>query len=173
MTQLPCAVIGAGAAGLIAAQELQAAGRDVRGIELLPVTKFFPAADVIRLIGLGERIFGESREPEAGRKVAEVRAEIVRDIDQDRAGAAHQLDMHPGVDETARDIGLELGLRQVAPVGLGAGGQEERVVAPPDRQQRRPLRPEVVLKLRVERHVRAVIEDQVELDLLGPGPTHE
>lgn len=53
-----------------------AAGRDIDAVTLMVVTKFFPAADVIRLIGLGERIFGESREPEAGRKVAEVRAEI-------------------------------------------------------------------------------------------------
>ncbi|MBD0860095.1 YggS family pyridoxal phosphate-dependent enzyme [Gordonia sp. zg691] len=52
-----------------------AANRPAGSCELLVVTKFFPADDVCRLLGLGERAFGESREPEAGRKVAEVRAE--------------------------------------------------------------------------------------------------
>lgn len=48
-----------------------AAGRDVSGIELLPVTKFFPATDVAILWGLGCRAFGESREQEASAKIAE------------------------------------------------------------------------------------------------------
>ncbi|MGE2833469.1 YggS family pyridoxal phosphate-dependent enzyme [Mycobacterium sp. SMC-4] len=50
-----------------------AAGRPVDDIELLPVTKFFPAADVAALHRLGCRAFGESRDQEAGRKVDEVR----------------------------------------------------------------------------------------------------
>ncbi|MGV9672200.1 MULTISPECIES: YggS family pyridoxal phosphate-dependent enzyme [unclassified Gordonia (in: high G+C Gram-positive bacteria)] len=49
-----------------------AAGRPVGDVELLVVTKFFPASDVMRLIELGERAFGESREPEASRKIAEL-----------------------------------------------------------------------------------------------------
>ena len=49
-----------------------AAGRDVAEIELLPVTKFFPASDVLQLLRLGCHSFGESREPEASNKVAEV-----------------------------------------------------------------------------------------------------
>ncbi|MFT4086856.1 MAG: alanine racemase [Gordonia sp. (in: high G+C Gram-positive bacteria)] len=52
-----------------------AAGRELGGVTLLVVTKFFPAEDLSRLIGLGADEFGESREPEAGRKVAQVRAE--------------------------------------------------------------------------------------------------
>jgi pyridoxal phosphate enzyme (YggS family) len=48
------------------------AGRVVEEIELLPVTKFFPASDVILLTKLGCAAFGESREPEASNKVAEV-----------------------------------------------------------------------------------------------------
>ncbi|MDY6811274.1 MAG: YggS family pyridoxal phosphate-dependent enzyme, partial [Actinomycetota bacterium] len=39
----------------------------------LVVTKFFPADDVRHLIDLGVRTFGESREPEASRKIDEVR----------------------------------------------------------------------------------------------------
>jgi hypothetical protein len=54
----------------------QAAGRDVTDIELLPVTKFFPASDVICLRRLGCVDFGESREQEASNKAAEVAADL-------------------------------------------------------------------------------------------------
>lgn len=50
----------------------QAAGRDPADIELLPVTKFFPAGDVIALHRLGCNAFGESRDQEATQKIAEV-----------------------------------------------------------------------------------------------------
>lgn len=50
----------------------RAAGRAVEEIELLPVTKFFPATDVIELHRLGCDEFGESREQEAAKKIAEV-----------------------------------------------------------------------------------------------------
>lgn len=53
-----------------------AAGRDARDIELLPVTKFFPASDVLELVRLGCHSFGESREPEASNKIAEVEASM-------------------------------------------------------------------------------------------------
>ncbi|UNB55205.1 alanine racemase [Mycolicibacterium sp. YH-1] len=53
-----------------------AAGRDVNDIELLPVTKFFPAADVIFLRRLGCDAFGESREQEASNKAAEVATQL-------------------------------------------------------------------------------------------------
>lgn len=49
-----------------------AAGRNPREIELLPVTKFFPATDVAILSRLGCRAFGESREQEAAAKSVEV-----------------------------------------------------------------------------------------------------
>jgi PLP dependent protein len=52
----------------------KAAGRNVDEIELLPITKFFPASDVLILCNLGCREFGESREQEASNKSAEVRA---------------------------------------------------------------------------------------------------
>lgn len=51
-----------------------AAGRDPSAVQLLPVTKFFPASDVLALVESGAVEFGESREPEAGRKADEVRA---------------------------------------------------------------------------------------------------
>ena len=56
------------------ARAAQAAERNVDEIELLPITKFFPATDVLILSRLGCRAFGESREQEASNKVAEVDA---------------------------------------------------------------------------------------------------
>jgi PLP dependent protein len=50
----------------------EAAGRNVAEIELLPITKFFPATDVVILSRLGCHAVGESRDQEAGAKVAEV-----------------------------------------------------------------------------------------------------
>ncbi|BBZ40061.1 YggS family pyridoxal phosphate-dependent enzyme [Mycobacterium conspicuum] len=50
----------------------EAAGRNVGEIELLPITKFFPATDVAILSRLGCRCVGESREQEAATKVAEL-----------------------------------------------------------------------------------------------------
>jgi PLP dependent protein len=50
----------------------KAAGRNSDEIELLPITKFFPATDVTILHHLGCRAFGESREQEAAHKAAEV-----------------------------------------------------------------------------------------------------
>ncbi|MBV9352169.1 MAG: YggS family pyridoxal phosphate-dependent enzyme [Mycobacterium sp.] len=50
----------------------EAAGRKGGEIELLPITKFFPATDVAILSGLGCSSFGESREQEASVKVAEL-----------------------------------------------------------------------------------------------------
>ena len=52
----------------------EAAGRSVDEIELLPITKFFPATDVLILTRLGCPAFGESREQEAAKKAAEVAA---------------------------------------------------------------------------------------------------
>ena len=61
------------------AHAAEAAGRPVRDIELLPVTKFFPASDVVILHRLGCSEFGESREQEAAKKVAEVAAVFPHD----------------------------------------------------------------------------------------------
>lgn len=59
----------------IAAAEA-AAGRAPGSARLMIVTKFFPAEDLARLVLLGAGEFGENREPEAGRKVAQVRTEL-------------------------------------------------------------------------------------------------
>ena len=52
----------------------EAVGRKPVEIELLPVTKFFPATDVAILSKLGCRAFGESREQEAAAKALAVAA---------------------------------------------------------------------------------------------------
>jgi PLP dependent protein len=54
-----------------------AAGRDPGEVTLVAVTKFFPAEDVLRLVGLGQREFGENRDQEASAKAAHV-AEALR-----------------------------------------------------------------------------------------------
>jgi PLP dependent protein len=54
------------------AMAAEAVGRNVSEIELLPITKFFPATDVAILSRLGCRSVGESREQEAAAKVAEL-----------------------------------------------------------------------------------------------------
>jgi PLP dependent protein len=56
------------------ARAAEAVGRNVDEIELLPITKFFPATDVLILRNLGCLAFGESREQEASNKAAEVGA---------------------------------------------------------------------------------------------------
>ena len=50
----------------------EAAGRKLDEIQLLPITKFFPATDVAILSRLGCHAFGESRDQEAAAKVDEV-----------------------------------------------------------------------------------------------------
>jgi uncharacterized pyridoxal phosphate-containing UPF0001 family protein len=50
----------------------EAAGRKLDEIQLLPITKFFPATDVAILSSLGCAAFGESREQEAAAKVGQV-----------------------------------------------------------------------------------------------------
>jgi pyridoxal phosphate enzyme (YggS family) len=62
-------------------QAAASAGRDVSEIELLPVTKFFPVSDVVELVRLGCRAFGESREQEASKKVNELAVRLSGDGD--------------------------------------------------------------------------------------------
>ena len=50
-----------------------AAGREPGEVELVAVTKFFPASDVDLLVDLGVRHIGENRHQEAAAKMLEVR----------------------------------------------------------------------------------------------------
>ena len=49
-----------------------AAGRDADEVQLVVVTKYFPASDVDHLVDLGVRHIGENKDQEAGAKVAEI-----------------------------------------------------------------------------------------------------
>jgi PLP dependent protein len=51
-----------------------ASGRAADEVALVAVTKFRPAADVLHLLRLGQRVFGENRDQEASAKAAEVAA---------------------------------------------------------------------------------------------------
>ncbi|MGY4709015.1 YggS family pyridoxal phosphate-dependent enzyme [Mycolicibacterium sp. CBM1] len=66
------------------ARAAHAAGRDAADIELLPITKFFPATDVAILWRLGARSFGESREQEASAKIVEFGSLVGLDASQAR-----------------------------------------------------------------------------------------
>src|SRR5580692_7906674 len=61
---------------------------------------------------------------------------------------------------------LDPRVRDVPSKSLGPRGKEKGVVFTPNRQQRRLHLPEVVLKRRVELHVRGVVAKQIELDVL-------
>jgi pyridoxal phosphate enzyme (YggS family) len=67
------------AANLAAVRERVAAackvaGRDAEGVQLIVVTKTYPAADVLRLASIGVTDVGENRDQEAAPKAAEVAA---------------------------------------------------------------------------------------------------
>lgn len=55
-----------------------AAGRGADEVSLVAVTKFFPASDVLHLLDLGVRVFGENRDQEASAKIARI-AELLAD----------------------------------------------------------------------------------------------
>ena len=111
-----------------------AAGRNAGEIELLPITKFFPAADVVVLSRLGCDSFGESREQEAAAKSAEVaklidetlRWHMVGQIQRNKArsiarwaSAAHSVDNTRVAAVLDRAVAAE----------LEAGGRDDRLVA--------------------------------------------
>lgn len=129
------------------ADAAHAAGRAADEIELLPITKFFPASDVLILAQLGCRAFGESREQEASNKVAELRARtgappvrwhmvgrIQRNKARSIAGwayAAHSVDSRKVLDALARAAGEALAAgRRTAPlrvyIQLSLDGDEQR-----------------------------------------------
>jgi pyridoxal phosphate enzyme (YggS family) len=100
-----------------------AAGRNVSEIELLPITKFFPATDVVLLRHLGCESVGESREQEAAAKAADVAAltdrpvrwHMVGNIQTNKARsiaqwayAVHSVSSTKAADALARQAGRAL-----------------------------------------------------------------
>ncbi len=68
---------------------------------------------------------------------------------------------------------LYLGVWDVAPEGFGARRNKEWVILAPHREKRRPLVPEILLERRVKLHVRRIVEEQVELDVLLAWPSEK
>jgi pyridoxal phosphate enzyme (YggS family) len=68
------------ALGMRISQAAEKAGRKVQDIQLLPITKFFPATDVAILSSLGCRVFGESRDQEASAKIAALTGALPPDV---------------------------------------------------------------------------------------------
>ena len=68
---------------------------------------------------------------------------------------------------------VQLRVRHVAQVGGGAGLGEEDVALAPDDQGRGAMVAQELLPGRVERHVLAVVIQQVEVGPVGAGPGQE
>nr|WP_064439473.1 YggS family pyridoxal phosphate-dependent enzyme [Hoyosella altamirensis] len=98
-----------------------AAGRAEREVELLPVTKFFPASDVQILYRLGFRHFGEARAQEAAAKVeafaelepgADVRWHMIGRLQRKKAsGIARWASSVQSVDSSKLVTALERGVQ--------------------------------------------------------------
>ena len=95
-----------------------AAGRDTGDVELVVVTKYFPASDVDHLVDLGVRHIGENKDQEAGAKVAqiarrdEVTVHFIGQLQSNKAGhVAAYADVVQSVDRakivTALDSGAQ------------------------------------------------------------------
>src|SRR5580700_12315245 len=65
---------------------------------------------------------------------------------------------------------LHLRVRQVLLKGLGSGGNEERIVFAPDREQRRCGPAKIFLEFRIKLYVRRIIQKQIELNLFVSWP---
>ena len=94
------------------------AGRDPAEVTLVVVTKFFPAADVRLLAGLGVTDVGENRHPEAGDKVAEctdlgLRWHFIGGLQSNKAVAvASYADVVESVDRTKLVGSLQRGAHE-------------------------------------------------------------
>nr|WP_299520505.1 YggS family pyridoxal phosphate-dependent enzyme [uncultured Serinicoccus sp.] len=131
-----------------------AAGREAQRPTLVVVTKFFPGSDVELLAGMGVTDIGESRDPEAGDKVAElpgqlradVRVHFVGQLQTNKARrVARYADVVQSVDRARLVRALERGraeaiddgdqedpLQVLLQVDLGEGEQAGRGGAAPD-----------------------------------------
>ena len=63
-------------------------------------------------------------------------------------------------DDSPWDVSLEC---------LGARRQEEWIVLPPNRQERRPVGAEILVEGRIERDIALVVAKKIELQLVGAG----
>src|SRR5262249_29286383 len=68
---------------------------------------------------------------------------------------------------------MNLGIWIVLPERLSTGGQEKWIVLAPHGQQRRPLRPEILLEFGIELDITLVVAEQIELDFVIAGSGKE
>jgi PLP dependent protein len=139
------------AAGLAAVHQrieraCSASGRSADEVELIAVTKFFPAADIDLLADLGVRHVGENRHQEASEKVAALRhrdlltVHFIGQLQTNKAAAvARYADVVQSVDRLrlvsalqkgAEHAGRRLGV--LVQVSLDEGDHEGRAGAPPE-----------------------------------------
>lgn len=127
-----------------------AAGRDAGSVDLVVVTKFFPASDVRLLAGLGVTDVGENRHQEAADKAEEcagldLRWHFVGGLQSNKAAAvAAYADVVESLDRPKLVAGLEKGRRERDPdgalgpldclvqVSLDPPGAEHRAGCAPD-----------------------------------------
>jgi hypothetical protein len=64
---------------------------------------------------------------------------------------------------------VDFGIRKIALECLRAGGDERRIVPPPDHQSRRPVLAQPRLPRRIGRDIRPVVVQQIGLDLALAG----
>jgi PLP dependent protein len=93
-----------------------AAGRDPAGVELIAVTKYFPASDLDLLAGLGVRAVGENRDQEASAKLpdasrrADLQIHFIGQLQSKKAGSvARYADVVQSVDRPRLVAGLQRG----------------------------------------------------------------
>lgn len=93
-----------------------AAGRDAAEVELVVVTKYFPASDVDHLVDLGVRHIGENKDQEAGAKVAaiarrdDVTVHFIGQLQSNKAGhVAAYADVVQSVDRAKIVTALDRG----------------------------------------------------------------
>ncbi|GAA4123775.1 YggS family pyridoxal phosphate-dependent enzyme [Knoellia locipacati] len=122
----------------------KAAGRDADDLELVVVTKYFPASDVDHLVDLGVRHIGENKDQEAAAKVAElarrddVTVHFIGQLQSNKAGhVAGYADVVQSVDRpkivTALDRGAERhGRRLDVLLQVALDGADGRGGAAPD-----------------------------------------
>lgn len=115
------------------AQELAQALREVRqriavagGADLLPITKFHPAADIALLAGFGVGAVGENREKEAREKAAELQGRLdFHMVGQVQTNKANSVARWAAAVHTVDSLRLVTSLQRGAELAIGRGDRED------------------------------------------------
>src|SRR5581483_9015936 len=68
---------------------------------------------------------------------------------------------------------MDLGIGNIALEGVRARWKKERIVLAPDGEERWTPRAEILLEFRIEGDIALVVTDEIELDLVIPGPCQQ